>query len=205
MPHFNPDVLKPWMVVHPYLTEFRHIPVANIVKHQVGYDPRINRIILPHYWQGDLVGWQTRRIVNDGSPKYQNTPDFPRAETLYNFDVECDQVVVVESPMTVVSKSHLIPEYGFVATFGAEVTQKQLQVLSSYPSVILWFDNDQAGWRGTEKIVDHLRRYCDVLVVDSPYVEDAADLPDDITLDLLAHAVPYWQWHRPAEVSSVTV
>ncbi len=65
-----------WLLVHPYLTEFRGIPIANIENHQVGYDADTNRIVFPNYWRGELIGWQTRRIVNDGSPKYENSYQF---------------------------------------------------------------------------------------------------------------------------------
>lgn len=78
MPHFNPSVLNDWLFIHPYLTEQRHIPEGNIMHFQVGFNPREGRIVLPHFWHGKLVGWQTRRLSNDGSPKYRNTPDFPK-------------------------------------------------------------------------------------------------------------------------------
>ena len=200
IPHFNVAVLDPWKKIHPYLTEVRHVPVANIERHLVGYDEKINRIIFPHFWKGELVGWQKRRLLNDGSPKYQNTPDFPRDRTIYNNDVQCVNTVIVESPMTVVSKSHFAPQYGMIATFGKQVTKKQLALLRDKENVILWFDNDQAGWDATLNVGEYLLNYTDVRVVDSPWIEDGADLDDETALDLLANTVPYSVWRRPAVV-----
>ena len=205
IPHFNPAVLEPWRLIHPYLTEIRHIPVDNLVKHDVGYDDKLNRIVFPLWWEGDLVGWQTRRIVNDGTAKYLNTPDFPRDRVVYNGSVQCKSLVLVESPMTVIAKSHLAPEYGFVATFGARVTAKQLQVITDLSvgrntPLILWYDNDNAGWEATRNVAEDVLRYCDVLVVDSPWNEDAAGLDDQTTLELLQRAIPYSSWTPPAEI-----
>ena len=97
MPHFDPSILEPWKRIHPHLTEFRHIPKANIVKHLLGYDERSDRIVFPMFWDDRLVGWQTRRIWNDGTPKYKNSPDFPRGRVLYNLDVKSPRLVIIEA------------------------------------------------------------------------------------------------------------
>ena len=40
IPHFNPAILKPWMKIHPYMTDprpdGRGIPVENCIKMKVG-------------------------------------------------------------------------------------------------------------------------------------------------------------------------
>ena len=205
LPRFNPDVLTPWYLIHPYLTEQRHIPEGNLIRHRIGFDEKTNRIIFPFFVNGSLVGWQSRRIVNDGTPKYTNTPDFPRDVALYNGDLETPtKLVVVESPMTVVSKAHL-DGYGFVATFGAMVTKAQTNKLATLAGkcgnrVRLWFDNDEAGWKATEQLAETLVKYMDVLVVESPWNEDAGGLDDDTTLALLNGAVTFSEWKRPSVV-----
>ncbi len=85
--------------------------------------------------------------------------------------------------MTVVSKSHLGPRYGFVATFGAQVSPEQARLLLGYRRVVLWLDNDEAGWNGTETLIERLSHFTSILIVDSPNIEDAADLSDDVVLD----------------------
>ncbi len=200
MPHFNPAVLEPWKLIHPYLTDMRHISEDNIVKHSVGYDASIDRIVFPLWWKDQLVGWQTRRIIDDGTPKYKNTPDFPRDRVIYNGEVKAQTLVVVESPITVVSKTHFEPEYGFMATFGAQVTDRQLHLLSSHEEIVLWFDNDSAGWKATSQVAETLLNYMDVFVVPSPYNEDAGGLDDDTTRQLLSEAVPYSLWTPPKVV-----
>ena len=204
IPHFNPDILRPWMKIHWYMTEAppvgRGFPVENCIKMRVGYDGA-NRIVFPVFWKGQLVGWQTRRIEDDGSEKCKVSPDFPRNRVLYNADVKADRIVVVESQMSVVAKTHLEPEYGFVGTFGSEVTKDQIRHLAGYGRVILWFDNDLAGWKATRNVAESLINYIPVSVVRSPWVEDPGDgLDDDTTRELLAGAVPYGSWNPPDEV-----
>ena len=198
MPSFSPAVLKPWAWVHPYLTELRGIPVANIEQCQVGYDPGDQRIVVPHFWEGDLVGWQKRRLVNDGTPKWQSSPDFPKARTLFRMPPRGERPVVVEAPLSVVAKCHLAP---FTATFGAQVSDRQVRLLSRFDEVVLWFDNDPAGWDATRRVGEALVSSSVVWVVDSPYAADPADMDDDTTESLLASAVPYPLWQPPSTVA----
>lgn len=205
IPHFPLSVLEPWEALQPdqrgslYL-EMRHVPRDNVAKHHVGYDAEADRIVLPHFWEGALVGWQKRRLVDDGGPKYKNTPDFPKDRTLYNPIVETPALVVVESVFTVVAKSH-IPEHTFVSTFGASVTTRQMSLLSDYNKrIILWFDNDKPGYNATRNVGEYLRQYTSVYVVDSPWNEDAGGLDDDTVVDLLSKPVPLHKWHPPADV-----
>jgi Toprim-like len=201
IPRFPMSVLTPWMRVHPYLTEMRHIRRENILKHLVGYDESCERIVLPHMWEGSLVGWQTRRMVDDGTAKYINTPDFPKDRTLYNSTVESPTLVVVESAMTVVAKSHLDHDYGFVGTFGASVTDHQMALLYDDPRpILLWFDNDPHGWKAMSEVGKYLERDADVSVVPSPWNEDAGGLDDETTLELLRAAVPFCDYSPPSYV-----
>lgn len=202
IPRYNEAILKPWMKIHPYLTEKRHILERNIILNRVGYDERTNRIVFPHFWKDDLVGWQTRRIIKDGTAKYLNSSDFPREKTLYNWGLEREvRPVIVESPMSVLAKCHVNPDrYQFVSTFGAKVTDQQKEIISERPTVILWFDNDQSGWTATRQVGDFLTQYCDVLVVVNPWNEDPAGLPDAIVVNLIETAKPYMMWKPPVSL-----
>jgi len=204
IPHFNPNVLIPWMKAHWYMTEprptGRGIPLENCIKMKVGWDGD-NRIIFPLFWKGQLVGWQTRRIFDDGSPKNKVSADFPRKQTLYNADAEADKLIVVESQISVVAQTHLEPEFGFIATFGSEVTSQQIRLLAQYERLILWFDNDNAGWKATRNVAESLIQYMPVYVVDSPWNADPGDgLDDDTVRELVNGAVPYSSWSPPDEV-----
>lgn len=211
MPRMDRSTLNRWMALHPYMTEVRRIPEENCKRFLVGYAPeylvgrtaegkeiRSERIIIPHFWKGDLVGWQHRRIYNDGSAKYLNSTDFPKDRTIFNYDAK-RPAVVVESPMSVIAMADRI--INMEATFGAEVTDNQVKLLAEHPKIILWFDNDEAGWRATETIGEQLIPYSEVYVVENPYNADPADFVKhgrgDDAVALASNLVPYALWTRP--------
>lgn len=208
IPKMDRRVLDQYLVIHPYMTEMRGIPEGNLIKHLVGYGTlrlrlgesfvESERIIIPHFWKGNLVGWQSRRLRDDGTGKYQSTPDFPKDTTLYDYN-PTKPGLVVESPMSVLRHAH---HQNMAATFGASLTERQIKLLADYPRVTLWFDNDNAGWRATEEVAEGLLPYLgEVWVVDSPYAADPADMDDETVDRLVAEAVPYSIWSKPATLT----
>lgn len=200
IPKFNRAILEPWHYLHPYLFEVRHIPVDNLIHHEVGYDSSIDRIVIPHFWKGDLVGWQTRRLIDDGGPKYKNTPDFPKDRTLYNLTQGGfkGRIIVVEGVLSVISKAHLASN--MVSTFGASVTDRQKLLLADHPKIDLWFDNDNAGWKATQEVGEFLSKYSDVFVIESDLAADPADLDDETFLEMVDCRVPFALWDPPTQL-----
>jgi hypothetical protein len=210
MPKLSPRILDPWRVIHPYMTEVRKVPEENLVRFNVGYgklrvrargDDFVDseRIVIPHFWKDQLVGWQSRRLVaSDGTAKYLSSPDFPKDTTLYNYDPNRD-AVIVESPLSVLRHAH---HQHFEATFGAELTERQLRLVADHPRVILWLDNDKAGWRSTEKIGPELERFLPTYVVDSGWAADPADMDDDTVAQLVEAAIPFSLWSPPSQLDA---
>lgn len=217
MPHYSERALDPWGEIYPGLTtgvpdlgiEGRGLPEANLREARVGWDIEGNRVIIPHFWKGDLVGWQARRIIDDESlfpEKYKSTPDFPRDRTLYLPQAEKPdkRIVVVESPMSVLRHMHHLP---IGATFGSNITESQIGLLRWYPEIIFWVDNDKAGWQTIEGrwedtthhpgAADRLAAYSNVKVVPSDWVGDPAEIDDEAAEDLVAEAIPFEIWERP--------
>lgn len=215
MPKYSENVLKPWDQICPWLTTGaedlgiigRGIPEQNLLDHRVGWDLDENRITIPHFWQGDLVGWQSRRLSDDGTEKYKSTPEFPRDRTTYGHDLMAGskRAIVAESPMSRLRHAHHLP---IEPTFGANITDLQIQILKWYPEVIFWMDNDEAGWRAVQGFYDdhgtffpgapeRLLPYTNVRVVMSDWHADPADLDDDTASDLVDAAVPLPLWERP--------
>lgn len=209
---YQPSVLDKWNVVHPYLTEFRGIPEQNVVDSRVGYGEidvrmgdnpdgtplfkRSQRIVIPHFWKDDLVGWQSRRLIDDGTPKYVSTPAFPREQTLYNYDATSTGVVVVEAPLSCIAhrdSAHM------EATFGASVTTRQMDLLAQHEHVVLWMDQDGAGWQATETMCEYLStRVPSLYVVDCPYAADPADLTKfEFRFGMAQWSTNWMFWQRP--------
>jgi hypothetical protein len=238
IPTYSDRALTPWDFLHPYFTDpydkgGREIPEATAKEFRLGWDQRSDRVVLPHFWQGKLVGWQTRKMppewrsmpweadspeIHSGranSPKYHSSPDFPKDTTIYNHKPRSTTgVVVVESMMSVLRHEHALH---LEATFGASVTESQVKRLTAHEQVTLWMDNDKAGWRavtgvpevrktrtspGQEAIPglgELLAPYGVVRVVDSPWSQDAGDLPTEEVLRLTACA-PLWSLWKPPTV-----
>lgn len=198
IPRMSPEVLKQWQGIHPYFYETRHIPIETCRRFRLGFDRKAMRVVIPHFWRGDLVGWQTRRLANDGSPKYLSTPDFPKSQTIYHYDMHRDPAIVVESPLSVLSKYHLTPN--IEATFGAAVTERQIRQLAKHRTVILFFDNDAPGWRATREVAEALQRYTNVLVVENEWAADPADFDEVAYRRMIHQAVPWSLWRQPSAV-----
>lgn len=214
IPKISIKAIEPWVpYIHPILTtgvpevglEGRGIPEQNLKDMSVGYaeaypvgDEQVSeRIVIPHFWKGDLVGWQSRRVWDDGTPKYLSTVGMPKDTTIYDHDPSRRTAVVVESPMSVLKHRHHLP---MCATFGASVTESQIAILADYQRVILWMDNDKAGWTSTTAMAPLMEAYTQVDVVESPWAADAADMDDETAAGLVDGAIPFALWNSPAEL-----
>jgi CHC2-type zinc finger protein len=221
IPTFSTKVLDPWMWVHPYLTVIRGVPLATVEALSLGYAERFpvhsyddhgahqvrysERVVIPHFWRGNLVGWQARRLWDDGTPKYLSSSDFPRDRTIFR-PPEGRRIVVVESPMSHVRHQHHQP---MGATFGSVLTDAQVRLIAGYEEVVWWPDPDEAGWRSAEGWVnettgdwvpgvpEQLEPYTSVLVPTLDWNEDPGGLDDETVAEGVETAVPYAVWERP--------
>jgi DNA primase len=138
----------------------------------------LDRVVLPHFMKGKLVGWVARKIQDvPGVPKYRNSKGFPRGAWLYNLDnaKAFDEVYVVESPMSVlVLKSRGIDNV--VATFGAKVDAQQIGLLRNFSKVTIFMDGDLPGRNATCSLVEQLKLYTKIAVIETPDDEDPATL-----------------------------
>jgi hypothetical protein len=97
-----------------------------------------NRLIIPFYYQGRLVGYTARKIT-DGKPKYisEQQPGY-----VFNLDGQTDDkqfVILVEGPIDAIS-------IGGVAVMSAEINTTQRQLIEQLGrQVIVVPDRDQAG------------------------------------------------------------
>jgi hypothetical protein len=194
-PWFNEHVLDKWVLTSPP-GSMLHTPgmpafewlmergINTVISHRykLGYDAEHVRkskskgqytgpgIILPHYWNGNLVGWQVRWLDDERPkwvPKYTNTHDFPRERTLYGYEgvyLSEKPIVVVESvPTKLFLESLGVPA---VATFGSNVSDEQIRLLRKcQQGLILARDNDSAGekWvKGEDCLAEQLERFVPV-------------------------------------------
>lgn len=224
LPYYSDRMLEGWTQegIPDYILTERAISAATAREMGICTDPdgwmgpKENRVrtgpraVIPHWWGGKLVGWQSRRLpgADPTAPKYLSTPGFPRDETLYDYPPRGGRRVVVESPMSVLRHRHHQP---LVGTFGSVITERQLDLLTrGCDELIFWLDNDEGGWRTTEGRTSRGRRFpgipeqasarCNVRIVASPFAADPADLPGDVVDVLIEDAVPWPIWTRPQQL-----
>lgn len=222
IPTFDGRILTDWQkwpIFHPYLTEpisegGRECPEETLAKYRIGYCDNDNdwryhqRIIIPLYWRGSLVGWQARKLDPDDpiEAKYMNSPDFPRERVVFG-EIEANNIVLVESPLSVLRHAHHLP---MVATYGASVSDTQVSLLHAYRRITIFYDNDKAGWNALQGskdspgLFDRLGPYCDLRVVENPYVQaDPADLTETEIAELVSNAIPFVRWRKPLSESLI--
>lgn len=204
IPVYSTTIIDRWVGPSDYLTN-RGISEAVQAEMRTGVDRgrveisknngqeaavNVDRVVLPHFMNGKLIGWVSRKINGiPGVPKYRNSRGFPRGVWLYNLDnaKQYDNVYVVESPMSVlVLKSRGINNV--VATFGAKVEDKQVSLLRQFSTVTIFMDGDTAGRQATAKLVTRLAPYTKTFVVETPDNEDPA------TMESIPDAVSSFCW-----------
>lgn len=134
------------------------------------------RIIIPVYYNNRLVTYQTRGIKEN--TRYINcNPELeiiPIKDCLYNLDnCKSNYVVVTEGCFKVFKLGD-----NSCGTFGKNITNKQIQLLLKYKKIFIYFDNDEAGKIGADKlsnILDSLEK--------KVYVINNKINPDDLTLN----------------------
>jgi len=187
LPTYSARVLTPWAFVHPYLHE-RGIDSETASRLQIGWREDDNRIIIPHFWDGKLVGWQARAVpdrpghwpgtVND-QPKYKSTSGFPKSDTFY-YDHSRPlptggEVILVESPFSVIKATSLGVDIPVIASFGAKVSKTQTDMLFDFDRVILWADPDPAGQVMERTVMNRLNDHPGLVIVTPDEGRDLAD------------------------------
>lgn len=197
MPYFKESILTPWKDGPFDYYEGRGIPekicralTLCYATEYTKFNPKTRTewvgeaAIIPHFFGGHLVGYQAR-ITGDkplGLPRYDNTSNFPKVDTLYNYGMACDHtgpVYVVESALTV---AYILSLGGMaVSTFGATVSREQINLLRVFPNLVLAFDNDTPGIQATGKVMDALKKHVNVriMVKVEGAKSDLLDLPRD--------------------------
>jgi 5S rRNA maturation endonuclease (ribonuclease M5) len=149
------------------------------------HGPYSHRIIIPIHHHGKLVCFQGRDITGLSAEKYKSCSDkdsiISIKECLYGRDkVNGDSVVVTEGPTKVWRLG-----IGSVCTFGATVTNKQIEALSEFKRVFILFDDDPAGRKGADNLARTLAVLNTHPTIITTGMKDAADLTDQDAEELM--------------------
>lgn len=186
-----------------YMHSGRHLSLEVLRRAGIMYDQITDRVLIP-IWQastdGDrrLVGLQRRVIPGSSSehryPKYDNSNDMRKSEVLYAIEpLDIHRpLLVVESVMSVLRAW----DYGIrncVASMGSHLSRWQLDFIRMFDDVVLWFDGDESGIRGTRDAIRRLAG-CNLLIVCPEDSRDIDDLSRGASMRLLSSSVTPVQW-----------
>lgn len=160
-----------------------------------GYDAISDRITFPiKDDEGRLIGFKGRTFVNDGRPKYSAIGDTPYASARYGFPTPETSRVVFGMDMCRRDKMFehgmirailcegewnavMLHQYGLngLALSKASLSDEQASILRRCCSeIVVYFDDDEAGRRGTDEIIDKLQMFMRIRVIEE-HESDACD------------------------------
>lgn len=107
--------------------------------HGRGISVHNNRLIIPVYIGGDLVGYQSRKLVEDGSPKYITKTNDP-SRMLYFVSNNRSKIVIVEDFLSAIKVGRF---FDAVAIMGTELSTWGLRyITNTYQDYVIALDND---------------------------------------------------------------
>jgi DNA primase len=160
----------------------RKISKESVVKFKLGYSKNQDMISIPiHNHEGLCVGFVARSVEGKD---FKNTTKLPKSKLLFNLNrvKTASKVYVVESSFDAIRLDQIgLPA---VATLGANVSSKQIDLLKKYFSdIIIIADNDEAGTNMKEKLKEKLYSKITIINIDKKY-KDIGDMVDEELLNI---------------------
>jgi DNA primase len=168
-----------------------------IGKWQLGYDPSENRVVVPIYFKKQLVGWTKRAVDDVTRPKWSHSPGIPKSQILFGMDnFVGESAILVEAPLSAI----MLDQYGIkgaVASFGASLSDEQAVLLrNNYNNVLIFYDPDEAGMKGTARAIAKLEKFMSVYVV-QPTRDDPAAMSREECCEAISGkpVIASWAWN----------
>lgn len=129
------------------------------------YDTFRNRLMFPVIdIRGSVIGF-SGRILDDGEPKYMNSPETPvysKSHNLFAMNLakksKLGYIILSEGNIDVVS----LHQAGFdcaVASLGTSLTAEQARLISRYVNeVVIAYDGDEAGQKASQRAIGILQK-----------------------------------------------
>lgn len=180
-------LIQPMMgIAHKYILD-RKITIETLRAWEGGYDRLKRRVVFPvRRRDGALVGMVGRRVREHQKPKYFNYFEFDKGEYLFGEHLIGGKTLVVAeglldapSVWQALNEKGKLTEYSVVSPMGAKVSPKQIEKIVKYADdIVLFFDNDSAGWEGQRKVCKKLQKQLVVRAIKypTPVGEDASSL-----------------------------
>ena len=171
---------------------------ASVLEHfDIGYSSKQRRIVIPARDEFfAVVGFIGRATAPDQHPKYLYSSDFPRRSILFNLQnaKAYREVIITEGSLDAI-KVHQSGFPNVVATLGASIPSEHHKILSRYfDSLVLFFDNDEAGDAARRAIMEGNPRK-DIWIVPYPSgIKDPGEMTEQQIRDSINNKINYLDW-----------
>lgn len=155
-PHLNETELAAYAAPPMWALRARNLTSEACRHYGVLWDTYTESWILPiRDYDGLLLGWQVKSQTERAFRNHP--PGVKKSNTLFGYHAfEGGQMVVVESPLDAVRlRSEGIA--GAVATYGAIVSRKQIQLMTAADEVVMALDADAAGRKASRELLTSTR------------------------------------------------
>lgn len=163
------DSLKLYLTSKGYTEEelFESGLLSKSSKSDRFFDKFRNRVMFPIFdYKGNVIGFGGR-VMDDGQPKYLNSPDseiFNKRYNLYGLNFARKHLGNQKTLILVEGYMDLISLYQFgikntVATLGTALTDEQAGLIKRYAdTLVLSYDSDQAGINASMRAIEILEK-----------------------------------------------
>lgn len=182
--HFiTEEELEKYRFFHQYMYT-RKLTDKVINYFDIGYDADTQSMTMPVRDKDGNVVFVYRRSVY--SKFFNNAEDTPRGLYLYGYNEvmrninKVKELIVCESPIDALSA--WVNKRAAVATFTAQITDEQIKLLKGIPlrKFVSGYDNDEAGWKATNKLGWDLRGEKLIYRLNIPfYAKDLNEIKND--------------------------
>ncbi|MBU0599081.1 toprim domain-containing protein [Patescibacteria group bacterium] len=138
--------------------------------------------------EGWTIGYKGRATSADMGSKYIFLPrGVPKSQLLFNLHriKESCWIVVCEGEFDCINLHR--NGYPCVATMSSKASATQLELLSGFDRVVVFYDNDEAGHAGADELENQLKNI--VGIVFPPPFKDAGDLTQEELYDIIGRYV----------------
>lgn len=176
--YLDESVLSNFTSWHPYLEKRKLIPKV-CTEFKVCYDPKSECVVFPVYDEKGKLWMLTRRSVKNKTFIIDKNKDKPVYLMYYIRQHGIKEVTVMESQINALTGwGWGVPS---VATFGCNVTNKQMEVFnkSGLQHIYLCYDGDDAGIHGTKRFLERINKniLVDVIIMDKG--KDVNDITEE--------------------------
>lgn len=177
------------------IKEYRNFNQKTLDAFGIKYCNDNKRIVVPIMQTGICVGASMRKTTEHPSKWLHVPKGIKMGEYLYNID-NCtqDDIIITEGCFDAMTYSM----YGYtnvVSTFGCHMTEEQLHILlRSTHSIIIAYDNDNAGRKGIRNLIKRLKDKVTLYIANIPDTFDPGSLNESQIHHSITNKLHYTDW-----------